>query len=83
MNELAMTFDKMDIDTNEVVKGMNTKWNALGFCTGLVGGHCIGVALIILHIRQKNLVITARLFSMIKLLMTVWANSLLMLLSSR
>lgn len=43
MNELAMAFDKMDIDTNEVVNGMNTKWNALGFRPGLVGGHCIGV----------------------------------------
>ena len=43
MNELAMVFDRMDIDTNEVVDGMNTKWNALGFRPGLVGGHCIGV----------------------------------------
>ena len=43
MNELAMVFDHMDIDTNEVVDGMNTKWNALGFRPGLVGGHCIGV----------------------------------------
>ena len=43
MNELAMVFDRMDIDTNEVVNGMNTKWNALGFRPGLVGGHCIGV----------------------------------------
>ena len=43
MNELAMVFDKMGIDTNEVVDGMNTKWNALGFRPGLVGGHCIGV----------------------------------------
>lgn len=43
MNELAMVFDKMDIDTNEVIEGMNTKWNALGFRPGLVGGHCIGV----------------------------------------
>ncbi len=43
MNELAMVFDKMDIDTNEVIDGMNTKWNALGFRPGLVGGHCIGV----------------------------------------
>lgn len=43
MNELAKVFDKMDIDTNEVVDGMNTKWNALGFRPGLVGGHCIGV----------------------------------------
>lgn len=43
VNELAMVFDRMDIDTNEVVDGMNTKWNALGFRPGLVGGHCIGV----------------------------------------
>lgn len=43
MNELAMVFDRMGIDTSEVVAGMNTKWNALGFRPGLVGGHCIGV----------------------------------------
>ena len=43
MNELAMVFDRMNIDTNEVIEGMNTKWNALGFRPGLVGGHCIGV----------------------------------------
>ena len=43
MNELAMVFDRMGIDTNEVIDGMNTKWNALSFKPGLVGGHCIGV----------------------------------------
>ena len=43
MNELAIVFDKMEIDTNEVIEAMNTKWNALGFKPGLVGGHCIGV----------------------------------------
>ncbi len=43
MNELAIVFDKMGIDTQEVIAGMNTKWNALGFYPGLVGGHCIGV----------------------------------------
>lgn len=43
MNELAMVFDRMEIDTKEVVEAMNTKWNALGFKPGLVGGHCIGV----------------------------------------
>lgn len=43
MNELAMVFDRMEIDTNEVLQAMNTKWNALGFSPGLVGGHCIGV----------------------------------------
>ena len=43
MNEIAMVFDLMGISTSEVVDGMNTKWNALGFTPGLVGGHCIGV----------------------------------------
>ena len=43
MNEIAMICDKMGIDTIEVLAGMNTKWNALGFKPGLVGGHCIGV----------------------------------------
>ena len=42
-NEIAMICDKMGIDTDEVIAGMNTKWNALGFKPGLVGGHCIGV----------------------------------------
>ena len=43
VNEVAMICDKMGIDTDEVIAGMNTKWNALGFRPGLVGGHCIGV----------------------------------------
>ena len=43
MNEIAMICNLMDIDTIEVLAGMNTKWNALGFKPGLVGGHCIGV----------------------------------------
>ena len=43
MNEVAMICDRMHIDTDEVLAGMNTKWNALGFRPGLVGGHCIGV----------------------------------------
>lgn len=43
MNELAMVFNRMDIDTNEVIDAMNTKWNSLKFYPGLVGGHCIGV----------------------------------------
>ena len=38
-----MICDKMGIDTDEVIAGMNTKWNALGFKPGLVGGHCIAV----------------------------------------
>lgn len=43
MNELAIVFHLMHIDTTEVMKAMNTKWNALHFTPGLVGGHCIGV----------------------------------------
>ena len=43
MNELSLAFHQMGIDTNEVINAMNTKWNALGFRPGLVGGHCIGV----------------------------------------
>ena len=43
MNELAIIFNKLDIDTNEVLKASGTKWNFLNFKPGLVGGHCIGV----------------------------------------
>lgn len=43
VNELAMIFEKMHIDTTEVLKAAGTKWNFLKFSPGLVGGHCIGV----------------------------------------
>lgn len=43
MNELAIIFDKMNIDTKEVLDAAGTKWNFLKFLPGLVGGHCIGV----------------------------------------
>ena len=43
MNELAMMFDKMNINTSEVLAAAKTKWNFLDFKPGLVGGHCIGV----------------------------------------
>ena len=43
MNELAMMFNHMGIDTLDVIKAANTKWNFLPFKPGLVGGHCIGV----------------------------------------
>jgi UDP-N-acetyl-D-galactosamine dehydrogenase len=43
INELAIIFDKMKIDTEEVLKAAGTKWNFLNFKPGLVGGHCIGV----------------------------------------
>src|SRR5699024_6823383 len=43
MNELSIVFNKMNIDTNEVLAAAGTKWNFLNFKPGLVGGHCIGV----------------------------------------
>ena len=43
MNELAVIFEKMDIDTADVLEAAGTKWNFLNFSPGLVGGHCIGV----------------------------------------
>ena len=43
VNELALIFDRLGIDTNEVIEAAGTKWNFLKFRPGLVGGHCIGV----------------------------------------
>jgi len=43
VNELAVLFNKLDIDTLEVLEAAGTKWNFLPFTPGLVGGHCIGV----------------------------------------
>mgnify|MGYP001290829439 CR=1 FL=1 len=43
INELAMIFNKLEIDTSEVLEAAGTKWNFLPFSPGLVGGHCIGV----------------------------------------
>ncbi len=43
MNELSIIFDRMGIDTKEVLRAAGTKWNFMGFTPGLVGGHCIGV----------------------------------------
>lgn len=43
VNELALIFDRMNIDTHEVLEAAGTKWNFLPFKPGLVGGHCIGV----------------------------------------
>ena len=43
VNELALIFDRLNINTNEVLEAASTKWNFLPFKPGLVGGHCIGV----------------------------------------
>ena len=55
MNELAIIFDKMGIDTNDVLDAAGTKWNFLHFHPGLVGGHCIGVDPYYLTYRAQNL----------------------------
>ncbi|MEN9697916.1 MAG: hypothetical protein RLZ56_1337 [Bacteroidota bacterium] len=55
VNELALIFDKMQIDTTEVLQAAATKWNFLPFKPGLVGGHCIGVDPYYLAYKAKQL----------------------------
>ena len=55
MNELALIFNRMGIDTNEVLDAAATKWNFLRFEPGLVGGHCIGVDPYYLTFAAENL----------------------------
>ena len=55
MNELALIFDKMEIDTLEVIEAASTKWNFLKFSPGLVGGHCIGVDPYYLSYKSQSL----------------------------
>ncbi len=55
MNELAKIFNKMEIDTSDVLKAANTKWNFIDFKPGLVGGHCIGVDPYYLTSKAKKL----------------------------
>ena len=55
MNELSIIFDKMNINTYEVLEAAGTKWNFLKFQPGLVGGHCIGVDPYYLTYKAKNL----------------------------
>lgn len=55
MNELALLFDKMNIDTRQVLEAATTKWNFLPFKPGLVGGHCISVdPYYMMDVAQKN-----------------------------
>tara|TARA_A100001015_G_scaffold24509_1_gene27607 strand:+ start:1474 stop:2751 length:1278 start_codon:yes stop_codon:yes gene_type:complete len=66
INELAIIFDQMNIDTNEVLKAAATKWNFIKFTPGLVGGHCIGVDPYYLSFKSEelgyhpNLILAAR-----------------------
>lgn len=55
VNELALIFDKMEIDTKEVLEAAATKWNFLNFKPGLVGGHCIGVDPYYLSFKAESL----------------------------
>ena len=55
MNELALIFQKLDIDTGEVLAAAGTKWNFLPFSPGLVGGHCIGVDPYYLTYKASNI----------------------------
>ena len=55
MNELAIIFNKIGIDTEDVLKASSTKWNFLNFKPGLVGGHCIGVDPYYLAYKAKQL----------------------------
>ncbi|MEA3228883.1 MAG: nucleotide sugar dehydrogenase, partial [Campylobacterota bacterium] len=61
MNELSKIFEKIDIDTYEVLKAASTKWNFLNFQPGLVGGHCIGVDPYYLTEKSQNLGYTPQL----------------------
>ena len=55
INELAIIFDCLGIDTAEVLKAAITKWNFLHFTPGLVGGHCVGVDPYYLNYKAENI----------------------------
>lgn len=63
MNELSLIFNKMDINTYEVLEAAGTKWNFLRFSPGLVGGHCIGVDPYYLTYKASKLGIHAQIIS--------------------
>jgi UDP-N-acetyl-D-galactosamine dehydrogenase len=54
LNELSIIFDKMNINTFEVLEAAGTKWNFLRFQPGLVGGHCIGVDPLLFNLQIKR-----------------------------
>lgn len=63
MNELSLIFDKMKINTYEVLEAAGTKWNFLKFSPGLVGGHCIGVDPYYLSYQAEKMDVHARLIT--------------------
>ena len=66
----------MGIDTKEVIDAMNTKWNALGFYPGMVGGHCIGVDPYYFIYQAEKLGYHSRSFYQAEKLMMEWENLL-------
>ncbi|HCC08184.1 MAG TPA: nucleotide sugar dehydrogenase [Clostridiales bacterium] len=66
MNEIALIFDKLDINTYEVLEAAATKWNFLKFTPGLVGGHCIGVDPYYLIYKAKELGISPNLLMSVR-----------------
>ena len=63
VNELALIFDRLNVDTREVLEAAGTKWNFLPFQPGLVGGHCIGVdPYYLTHRAEREQAITRRSF---------------------
>ncbi len=63
INELAMLFNKMNLNTNEIIEAASTKWNFQKFTPGLVGGHCIGVDPYYLMYKAKEIGFNARLIT--------------------
>lgn len=63
VNELALIFDRMGLDTNDVLEAAGTKWNFLNFKPGLVGGHCIGVDPYYLVYKAQSLGYTPQVIS--------------------
>ena len=75
MNELALIFHRIGIDTLDVLEAAGTKWNFLPFRPGLVGGHCIGVDPYYLTHKAEMLGYTRRSSSPAGASTTAWANS--------
>ena len=76
MNELALIFHRLGIDTKGVLEAAGTKWNFLKFSPGLVGGHCIGVDPYYLTLRRNLSDIIRRSFSPVAASTTAWESLL-------
>jgi len=72
VNELAMIFDKLKIDTQEVLEASGTKWNFLKFAPGLVGGHCIGIDPYYLAFKAKEIGYHLEIILAVEELMIIW-----------